>query len=65
MVVFISVISRYFFNNPLAWAGEISGTMLVTIGFFGGALALARGEHLGVAALRSRLHGWMGEVNEA
>ncbi|WP_427170161.1 TRAP transporter large permease subunit [Arthrobacter sp. 92] len=64
VVVFISVISRYFFNNPLAWAGEISGTMLVTIGFFGGALALARGEHLGVAALRSRLHGWMGEVNE-
>ena len=64
VVVFISVISRYFFNNPLAWAGEVSGTMLVTIGFFGGALALARGEHLGVAALRDRLHGWVGEVNE-
>ncbi|MCZ2403573.1 TRAP transporter large permease subunit [Paenarthrobacter sp. Z7-10] len=65
VVVFISVISRYFFNDPLAWAGEVSGTMLVTIGFLGGALALARGEHLGVAALRSRLHGWLGEVNEA
>jgi len=65
VVVFISVISRYFFNNPLAWAGEVSGTMLVTIGFFGGALALARGEHLGVAALRSRLRGWTREVNEA
>jgi len=64
IVVFIAVISRYFFNNPLAWAGEVSGTMLVTIGFFGGALALARGEHLGVAALRDRLHGWVGEVNE-
>ena len=65
VVVFISVISRYFFNDPLAWAGEVSGTMLVTIGFFGGALALARGEHLGVAALRSRLRGWTSEVNEA
>ncbi len=65
VVVFISVISRYFFNNPLAWAGEVSGTMLVTIGFFGGALALARREHLGVVALRDRLRGWAKEVNEA
>jgi tripartite ATP-independent transporter DctM subunit len=65
VVVFISVISRYFFNDPLEWAGEVSGTMLVTIGFFGGALALARREHLGVVALRSRLRGWAKDVNEA
>ena len=65
VVVFISVIFRYFFNNPLEWAGEVSGSMLVTIGFFGGALALARREHLGVVALRGRLRGWAKDVNEA
>lgn len=64
-VVFISVICRYFFNHPLAWAGEISTTMLVSIGFLGGALALSRDEHLGVNALRNRLSGRIAETNEA
>ncbi len=65
VIVFVSVVSRYFFNHPLAWAGEISATMLVSIGFLGGALALARGEHLGVGAVRNRLRGRVAETNDA
>jgi tripartite ATP-independent transporter DctM subunit len=64
LIVFVSVISRYFFNHPLAWAGEVSATMLVSIGFLGGALALARGEHLGVGAVRDRLRGRVAETND-
>lgn len=64
VVVFVSVVARYFFSHPLAWAGEISSTMLVCVGFLGGALALARGEHLGVGAIRGRLRGRVSEINE-
>jgi len=65
VVVFISVISRYFLGRPLAWADDADTSMLVAIGFLGAALTLARGEHLGVTALRDRLRGRIGEVNEA
>lgn len=65
LIVFISVISRYFFGRPLAWADDANISMLVTIGFLGAALTLARGEHLGVTALRGRLRGRLKAANEA
>ncbi len=64
-IVFVSVVSRYFFGHPLAWADDADTSMLVSIGFLGSALALARGEHLGVEAVRSRLRGRVAETNEA
>lgn len=65
LVVFVSVISRYFFGHPLAWADDADTSMLVTIGFLGGALTLARGEHIGVAAIRQRMRGRVAETNDA
>lgn len=64
-VVFVSVVSRYFFGHPLAWADDADTSMLVTIGFLGGALTLARGEHIGVAAIRQRMRGRLAETNDA
>src|SRR5581483_40485 len=55
VVVFAGVIFRYFLHNPIQEAEEVARMLLVGITFLGGAAALARGEHLGVSALRSRL----------
>ena len=65
VIVFVSVISRYFFGHPLAWADDADTSMLVTIGFLGGALTLARGEHIGVAAIRQRMRARLAETNDA
>ncbi|HLZ62209.1 MAG TPA: TRAP transporter large permease subunit [Ktedonosporobacter sp.] len=55
VVVFVSVIFRYFLHNPLQWSDEVAQMLLVGITFLGGAAALSRGEHLGVMAVRVRL----------
>ena len=55
VVVFMSVIYRYFLHNPLQWSDEVAQILLVALTFLGGAAALGRGEHLGVTVLRSRL----------
>lgn len=65
IIVFVSVVSRYFFGHPLAWADDADTSMLVTIGFLGGALTLARGEHIGVAAIRQRMRGRLATTNDA
>src|SRR5690349_23217124 len=55
VVVVVSVIFRYFLHNPLQWSDEVAQMLLIANTFLGGAAALARGEHLGVAFIRSRL----------
>jgi len=54
-VVFASVLFRYILNRPIQWSFEAATTGLVAVTFLGGALALARGEHMGVTVLLRRL----------
>ncbi len=54
-VVFVSVIFRYFLNRPIQWSFEAATSGLVAVTFLGGALALARDEHMGVTVLLRRL----------
>ena len=48
MLVFIStqVVARYVFNSPTTWSEEASSFSLVYLTFFGGALAVVRGQSL-------------------
>jgi tripartite ATP-independent transporter DctM subunit len=57
VVVFLDVIFRYFLSNPLQWSDEVAIAVLIAITFLGGALALYRGEHLGMRVFRNRLTG--------
>jgi tripartite ATP-independent transporter DctM subunit len=57
LVVVASVFARYVLHSPLQWSDEVARSMLVTLTFLGGAVALARNEHMGVEAIRSRLRG--------
>jgi tripartite ATP-independent transporter DctM subunit len=55
LVVAVAVVARYFFHSPIQGSDEVAQMLLVALTFIGGAAALARGEHMGVVALLSRL----------
>ena len=46
LLVFISILSRYIFHNPLAWSEEIARFMMVWVCFLGAAVCSKREEHL-------------------
>jgi len=52
LVVFSSVIWRYFLYDPLQWADEIARALMAMQVFMGAAAALGRVEHVGVDSFR-------------
>lgn len=48
IVVFLQVIYRFVLHNPLQWSEELGRFLFVWISFLGAAIALQRGEHLGI-----------------
>lgn len=51
IAVLAQVISRYFFNQSFNWAEELPVVFFAWFGFLGAAVAMHRGEHLGVEFL--------------
>jgi C4-dicarboxylate transporter, DctQ subunit len=54
-LVAYSVFMRYFLNQPIPWADELVGYLLVAIVMLAAADALRRGEHIAVDLVTSRL----------
>jgi len=52
LVVFFSVIWRYFLHDPLQWADEVARALMAMQVFMGAAAALGRVEHVGVDSFR-------------
>ena len=52
LVVFASVVFRYFLHSPFDWAEEIARALMVVLVFFGAATVLARSKHVGIDAFR-------------
>jgi tripartite ATP-independent transporter DctM subunit len=52
LVVFCSVIWRYFLHQPFDWAEEIARALMGALVFLGAATALGRAQHVGVESLR-------------
>ena len=52
VVVFCSVIWRYFLHQPFHWAEEIARALMGALVFLGAATALGRAQHVGVDSLR-------------
>ena len=50
-VVFVAVVTRYFFNFPLAWSEEVSRYSFVWLSFLGAEVCLRKGAHIGVDLL--------------
>ncbi len=55
LVVFASVIFRYFLLQPLNWAEEVARALMVLLVFFGAATALGRHRHAALDAFRGLL----------
>lgn len=54
-----NVFMRYVLNEPIAWAGELARYSFVWVIFLGGAIAMRRGNHIGMEFLQNMLHGRM------
>jgi len=55
LVVFTSVIYRYFLHDPLEWSEEVARALMVTLVFIGAAAALGRSRHVGMDYIRGVL----------
>jgi len=55
LVVFASVILRYFVHQPVDWAEEVARGLMVMLVFLGGATVLARRQHVHVDFFRALL----------
>ncbi|RQO44109.1 C4-dicarboxylate ABC transporter permease [Variovorax sp. KBW07] len=55
VVVFISVVFRYFLHDPFDWAEEVARALMIIQVFFGAATVLARSQHVGVDLFRGLL----------
>ena len=55
LVVFTSVIFRYFLHDPLEWSEEVARALMVTLVFIGAAAALGRARHVGMDSIRGIL----------
>jgi tripartite ATP-independent transporter DctM subunit len=55
IVVFLSVVYRYFLHDPVDWAEEVARALMVVLVFFGAATVLARSQHVGIDLFRGML----------
>ena len=57
VITIYSIVMRYFLNEPLLWADEVTGWLLVALVMFGVAEAYRRGDHIAIDLVSSRIHG--------
>ena len=55
VLVFLSVLFRYLFNNPLEWADEVVGFFILGLTYFGSAVACGRRSQIYVEILEAAL----------
>ncbi|WP_428246376.1 TRAP transporter large permease subunit [Ferrovibrio sp.] len=67
LVVFASVIFRYFLHDPVDWAEEVARALMVLLVFFGAGTALGRGQHAGIEVLHRQFpatwHDMLAHIN--
>lgn len=64
LVVFSSVVWRYWLHSPLEWAEEIAGVLMGVLIFLGAATVLGRKQHVGITALRRMFpRAWQSAMN--
>lgn len=53
-LITVAVAARYFLNQPLPWADDLSGMLLVAMVAFGMAEAMRRGDHIAIDLVGER-----------
>ena len=54
VILFVGIVARYAFHNPLIWSDELASMLFLWLAMLGGALALRRNEHMRMTALVTR-----------
>jgi TRAP-type C4-dicarboxylate transport system permease small subunit len=54
VILFVGVVARYAFHNPLIWSDELASLLFLWLAMLGAALALRRNEHMRMTALVNR-----------
>ncbi|WP_216089886.1 TRAP transporter large permease subunit [Burkholderia sola] len=66
LVVFVSVVFRYFLHDPVDWAEEVASALMIVLVFFGAATVLGRSQHVGIDVFRGLLPArWQGALTQA
>lgn len=55
LILFISVVFRYFLHSPLVWSDELAQSLFIWLCMLGAVVALNRSEHMRLTAVVSRL----------
>ncbi|MFW5488861.1 MAG: TRAP transporter small permease [Desulfovibrio sp.] len=62
LLIFMQVITRYFFGYTFEWSEELARFLFVWVVFLGSALLMGQGGHLAVRLLPSKLEGRMSGI---
>ncbi|HWK46274.1 MAG TPA: TRAP transporter large permease subunit [Stellaceae bacterium] len=57
LLLFVGVICRYVFNQPLVWSDELASVVFLWLAMFGATLAFQRGQHMRMTWIRGTLNG--------
>ena len=61
-ILFVSVISRYFFNNPLTWSEDILNILMIWMVLLGAALGLREGTHVAIDLIIEKFPGLVRKI---
>src|SRR4051812_20110366 len=51
VVLFLGVVSRYVFHNPIIWSDELASILFIWLAMLGSVVAFSRAEHMRMTAL--------------
>ncbi|MDB5731322.1 MAG: transporter permease [Variovorax sp.] len=54
VVLFVGIVARFAFHQPLLWSDELASILFIWLAMFGSVIALRRGEHMRMTALVSK-----------
>ncbi|MDB5732467.1 MAG: TrapT dctQ-M fusion permease, dicarboxylate transport [Variovorax sp.] len=54
VILFVGVVSRYFFHRPLEWSDELASILFLWLAMMGAVIAFARGAHMRMTALAAK-----------
>lgn len=61
-IIFVNVVSRYFFNSGVVWAEEAVRYIIIIIVLIGSSLAISKNEHISVSLIENSSIKWLAHL---
>ncbi|WMS44702.1 TRAP transporter small permease [Acuticoccus sp. MNP-M23] len=62
LIVIVTVVMRYVFNDVISWSEEVPRYLLIWLGFLGAAAGVDAKDHVAFTLLLDSLRGWPGRI---